>query len=78
LIAEGVQSQREEQCEEKARLLHICEHDATGLSRTTRYLERLTPSSKEYDAVSRFKESLRIRVEEARRALDQHTVEHGC
>jgi hypothetical protein len=68
------------ECIEKARLLQKYDHDVAELNRTTTMLARGRPtlSKTDHEAIMSFTEKLRIGVEQAREALEQHVAEHGC
>lgn len=67
-------------CTEKAQLLYDYDHAAAQLARSTAVLARRLQAltKQEYESIWSFAQAARLRVDEARAALEQHCAEHGC
>jgi hypothetical protein len=67
-------------CEEKRRLLAEYEVATAGFSAAVTQLQRKMGTSlkAEYDRLQRASDEARMKSEQARLALEQHVVAHGC
>jgi hypothetical protein len=67
-------------CEEKARLANTYEAATAKFSEAVKDLRRKIGISakEEYVGLERAANEARLKSEEARLALEQHTVDHGC
>jgi len=67
-------------CEEKARLLRLCAVAESNHQRAIHHLTWMLGVLKKpnYQDLHEFAETAREIMEDARKALDRHTAEHGC
>jgi transposase-like protein len=67
-------------CEEKARLVAEYEETTKKFSASITELQRKmgTSPKAEYDRLQHTVDEARLKSEQARLALDQHVVKHGC
>lgn len=67
-------------CIEKVHLLYDYDHAAAELARSTSVLARRLQAltKQEYESIWSFAQAARIRMDEARVALEMHCAEHGC
>jgi hypothetical protein len=67
-------------CQEHGNLLQAYQRAAAMLSTTLEALEasRSTAPIHEYERLARYVDQYRLKAEQARIKLEQHTAEHGC